>query len=383
MDITARARLIEPYMVEARRRLHRRPELGFEEHESSDFVAQELEKAGYAVRRLSPTGVLGELAGASNGKRVLLRADMDALPVEEESGLAYASERPGVMHACGHDMHTAMLLGAARLIAEERAALRGSVRLLFQPAEETGRGARKMIAQGVLEGVDACFAEHIAPMVPVGAVFTGAGQLMAGAGTFRITVQGKACHGAMPHQGADALLAAARIVTALQTIVSRETAPLAPLVITVGTFRAGDRYNVVAGEAVLEGTVRALDGALLMRMGEDIARVASSTAAAHRCTAETSYAKTCESLVTDAALTETLRRAARKVIAAPELLINMQPEMGAEDFSDISALRKSAFAAIGAGGEFPLHSGRLNVDERALSTGAALYAQFAFDYLLE
>ncbi len=383
MDVIAQARLLQPYMVQARRRLHREPELGFEEQKTSAYVAEELRHLGYAVTRLSPTGILGELEGMAPGKTVLLRADMDALPIREETGLPFASAREGVSHACGHDFHTAMLLGAAKLLSQERGSMRGSVRLLFQPGEETGRGASEMIKQGVLESVDACFAEHVAPRVPTGAIATGEGQLMAGAGTFRIKIRGEACHGAMPHMGADALLAGAQTVVSLQSIVSREVAPLKPLVVTAGTFHAGSRYNVVSGEAEIEGTVRALDGELLRETGSRIARVASGVAAAHRCAAQCEYAITCESLTADPVLAELVRSAARELLEDPALLLTLPPDMGSEDFSDIAALKPSAFAIVGVGGEHPLHSGFFEGDEAAMPIGAALYARFALDFLTQ
>lgn len=380
MDIVAQARLLQPYILNARRRLHNRPELGFEEKESSDFIAGELEALGYSVTRLSPTGIMAELSGNKSGATVLLRADMDALPIEEKTGLPFASCHEGISHACGHDIHSAMLLGAAKLLLERRSELNGNVRFLFQPAEEMGNGALHMITQGVLDGVDACFAEHVAPLYDVGMIAIGKGQLMAGAGTFKITVNGKSCHGAMPQLGADALLAGAQIVVALQSIVSREINPMTRLVITVGTFHSGDRYNVVSGESVIEGTVRALDGKLLDTMGEKLERIASNVAEAYRCTAQTEYKKTCESLVADAAIADVARSAAQK-IQDSALIYDLEPQMGSEDFSDIAVKRPSTYAVIGVGGEYPLHNERFNADESAMPVGAALYAQFAIDYL--
>lgn len=385
MDVFEQAKLLSDYISDIRQRIHANPELGFEEYATSKLIADELDALGIPYRMMEPTGVLGTLCGQApgDGKTILLRADIDALPIAEATGLPYASKNAGVSHACGHDTHAAMLLGAARILSENRDRFSGRIQLLFQPAEETGRGAEAMIQQGVLEGVEACFAEHILSQVPVGVVLTGPGQVMAGAGTFKITVQGVSCHGSQPEAGADALLAGAAIVNALQALTSREVAAISPFVLTVGTFHAGDRYNIVTGHAEMEGTVRAFDRKLLRDAGERIARIASGVAAAYRCTADTEYACTCESLITDAAVTKVLQAAARKVLPNEAMLITGSPNMGSEDFAYYSAAAPCAFAAIGGGGTYPQHNEHFTVDESAFPTGAALYAQFALEYLTQ
>ncbi len=380
MDVLNEAKKVFDYVVDARRRIHQTPELGFEEHGTTAYVAARLNELGVPYKLMQPTGVLGEIRGAFSGNTVLLRADMDALPIEEHTGLPFASVNPGISHACGHDGHTAMLLGAARLLNENRQQLHGTVKLMFQPAEETGNGAERMIEQGVLEGVDVCFAEHILSQLPVGTIMTGAGQLMAGGGTFTITVNGESCHAGLPHTGADALTAGAAIVSSLQTIVSRNNDPMKPLVVSVGTFKAGSRYNVVAGSARMEGTVRTFDRALLHDIGGSVACVAGNVAKAHRCTADVQYSCTCESLITDAKATDCVKEAAAKVAPA-DMLLAAAPGMGSEDFAYFSVYVPSAFAAIGGGGGYPQHNERFVFDERALLTGTALYAQFALTYL--
>lgn len=382
METMKRAAELSQYIADARHHIHAFPETGFEEVETSAFIERELSALGLKVRRMEPTGVMAEICGAqSGGKTVLLRADMDALPMAEKTGLDYASTREGVFHGCGHDSHAAMLLGAARLLVEARDGFAGRVRLIFQPGEETGLGALRMIEQGVLDQVDMCFAEHILPQYPLGAVYCGAGRVMAGAGTFTVTVTGRAAHGAQPENGADALLCGAATALALQTIASREVAPDSPFTLNIGTLHAGDRYNIVAGHAVLEGTARMFDRTLLEGVGERIARIASGTAASYRCEADTKYSVTCESLITDSRATALARRAAQQILPDPAKLNYVLPTMGSEDFAFFSAKAPCAFAYIGCGGEYPLHSERFTVDDGALLTGAALYAQTALEFL--
>ncbi|HIV87320.1 MAG TPA: amidohydrolase, partial [Candidatus Pygmaiobacter gallistercoris] len=286
MDSKKLAADLQDYVVAFRRELHEHPELSNKEFWTTDRIVKELEGMGLTVRRFDPTGACADIVGGKPGKTVALRADIDALAVKEDTGLPFASKIDGVMHACGHDTHAAMLMGATRALVSIKDQLAGTVRVIFQPAEENVTGARMLVKQGVLDGVDMIFGQHIAGMMPVGAMSTAAGPSAAASDHFVIKVHGKSCHGAMPNTGADATLAAANIVCALQSIVSREIAPAEPAVVTVGQLVSGTAKNIVSGEAEMGGTVRTFSRELRKTMPERIERIAKQVAAAYRCTAE-------------------------------------------------------------------------------------------------
>ena len=381
MDIREMAKAVLPDMVDFRRDLHMHPEASFQEFRTTDQIAAQMDQLGIPYRRFEPTGLIAELKGAKPGKTVALRADIDALSITEKTGLPFASQNPGMMHACGHDTHAAMLLGAAKVLVQMKDQLCGTVKFLFQPAEEVAGGAKAVIAQGAMDGVDFAFGIHIAAMAPCGSVALRAGAGAAAADLFRIKVTGKATHGAMPEGGVDATVAAAAIVMNLQSIVSREVAPNKPLVVTVGKLESGTRFNIVSGEANMEGTIRSYDYELHHKLPEIVERVAKNTAAAYRCQAEVEYNMMTEVLMNDPECVALARRAAEKIVEDPSLLREAEPMMGGEDFAEYTVLAKSAFASVGAGGDYPQHSDRVYFDENSFVTGASLYAQVAYDYL--
>ena len=263
-------------LVAFRRELHRHPEPSLKEFETTDRICRELDRAGIAYRRMEPTGVVGELKGtkAASDHMVLLRSDMDALEILEQTGLDFPSENPGVMHACGHDTHMTNLLGAVKFLHAHPEEFAGTVRFVFQPAEEIGAGARLMIQQGVMEGVDRAVGMHITPILPLGQVSAMPGECWAACDRIKITVHGKAAHGAMPQNGHDALVAASAIVMALQPLVSRETDPNTALVLTVGSIVSGSRFNIVAGDAVMMGRCRTFSREVHAALPEKLRRVA-------------------------------------------------------------------------------------------------------------
>ena len=244
----------ESYVIEKRREFHQIPEASLVEFKTCRKIMDELTAMGLNPRQLADTGVVADITGAYPGKTVGLRADIDGLSVTEQTGVPYASQHEGFMHACGHDTHIAMLLGAAQILNELRGELHGSVRLIFEPGEEVAKGALKMIHAGALEGVDTILGLHIWADVPAGKISAEPGPRMASADWITIDIQGKSCHGGMPEQGVDAVVAGAAVVNSIQSIVSRETTPLEPIVVTLGEFYAGERNNVVAGTARLTGT---------------------------------------------------------------------------------------------------------------------------------
>ena len=379
-DIKALAHEVFPYVVEMRRDFHRNPEPSFEEFRTTDRIAEELDKMGIPYRRFEPSGIVGDIVGGKPGKCIFLRADIDALSVKEESGVEFASEREGFMHACGHDTHAAMLLGAAKVLNSIKDELCGTVKVLFQPAEELAMGAKHIIAQGAIEGADAGFGMHIFAQMPVGQLGITSGVIHPAADYYKLDVHGVTSHGALPDEGVDATVAAAAIVMNLQTISSREFSPLEPVVVTVGTLHSGQRFNVISNHAELEGTVRLFNEELHQKIPGMMARIAENTAAAFRCTAELDYQFKSDMLVNDEAMTGLARGAALKV-AGEEHIAPIRRSMGGEDFSAYTHIVPCAFVALGGGGEAPQHSEKFCIDESAFETGVAMYAQVAVDFL--
>ena len=377
MSYLDKAKALEEYMVSLRRHFHQHPEKSMEERETTAFIMAQLNEMGIPHRKLSPSGVVAEIAGGRPGKTVALRADMDALTIQEETGLPFASEAEGLMHACGHDLHMAGLLGAAKLLWQERQSLGGNVRLIFQPGEEVGKGAKAVIEQGGMEGVDMVFGMHNMPSLPAGTAAGSVGPVFSAADYFKITIQGKAGHGATPEDAIDATVAASALVMNLQPLVSREISSLESLVITVGQLHSGTRFNIISGEAVLEGTVRSFDPTIHDMVPVAMERVVEGIARAYRVEAKLEYDKVAKACVNEEGFTELCLRSAGKVAqVAPE-----GRQMIAEDFSEYMQLCPGAFFLYGSGCEYPLHSDHFAGDEQALITACAMYAQVAADAL--
>jgi amidohydrolase len=386
MNVRDAAERLKDEIVAWRRRIHACPEIGWETHETGKLVAAELEKMGIAVTRVANTGVLGVLKGGEAGGTVALRADMDALPITEATNVPYKSQNPGAMHACGHDGHTAMLLGAAKILSGMRASLRGTVKFIFQPSEEIGGGALGFIDAGAVKGVDAILACHLWPDLPSGKVSLVPGPRMAAADKFFITVKGKAGHGSMPHQGVDAILAAAAITMNLQSVVSREIAPLEPAVVTIGRFTGGTTWNIICDEVELEGTTRCFNREIHKNYPAVVERIINSTAAAYRAeVAGFRYIRISPPTINDPLVAKVGAEALRKLYGE-DILGEMEKVMGGEDFAFFQELVPGAMAFIGTGNrekgtDVPLHTDKFNIDEDVLPVGAALHAQFALDYL--
>lgn len=370
-------------LVAMRRDLHANPELGFQEKRTSGLVAERLAKLGYQVRpHVGKTGVVG--VKGSGGRCVLLRADMDALPLEEANEVPYRSRHPGRMHACGHDGHVAIGLEVARRLAGF--ALPGTVKFAFQPAEELSNGAGAMVADGVLEQprVDAAFGLHLWNGLPVGTIGLTAGAVMASVDEFEITVTGKGGHAAMPHLGVDPVLAAAHIVTALQSLVSRRRDPFEPGVVSVTQLAAGHAYNVLPEQATLRGTVRTFGGRLFEQAPSLVEEAARGTAAAFGAEAAIQYRRLSQPLVNDEQMTSLMRDVAREVVGTERVSDGVRT-MGGEDMSVFLARVPGCFAFVGAaradGSSFPHHSPRFDIEEEALVIGAELLTRTAVRYL--
>ncbi len=368
------------FMVSFRRDLHSHPELSWEERRTSDRIAETLDRLGIPYRRMCETGIVADLPGTADGPMVGLRADIDALPIHEETGLPFASKVPGVMHACGHDGHTAMLLGAASTLSR-RDDLPAPVRLIFQPAEEKGAGARALVEAGALENVAVIFGGHLDRHYLPGTLVVTEGPVSASTDGFRIEISGRGGHAAQPHESVDAVVVGSLMVMAIQTIVSREVNPASPAVVSVGRFDAGTVRNAIAARAVLEGTIRTQDEETRDHFKRAITRIAESTGRLHGATVNVElHAGTPVVRNTDEATA--LARAAAGHVVEPQLLMKMtQSNMGGEDFAYYLQEVPGCYIRVGAqvaGKEaFPAHSSRFDFDERALRTGAAWMAEVA------
>ena len=384
-------RALEPEMLATRHQIHANPELGFEEFKTSDLVAERLARWGYAVHRgLGGTGVVGTLVVGDGAKRLGIRADMDALPIQETAQHAWASQVLGKMHACGHDGHTTMLLAAARHLAASRN-FNGTLHVVFQPAEEGFGGARHMIEQGFFEQFpcDAMFALHNMPGHPEGTLGFLAGPAMASSDTVVLTVHGKGGHGAMPQLAVDPVVAASAIVMALQTIVSRNVPPLDMAIITVGAFHAGSAANVIPQQAELKLTVRALRPAVREQLKQRITEIARAQAAVFGATVDIDYQWRYPVLVNDAESTAFARQVALDWVGEAGIMPPLQPLTGSEDFSFFLEKCKGSYLLLGNGvgqgageGGCMVHNPAYDFNDRCLGTGASYWVRLAEAFLV-
>jgi amidohydrolase len=367
-------------LIALRRAIHQEPELAFEERRTAARVSSFLEgRPGLTLRNgVGGTGVVATVR-ESSGPSILLRVDMDGLPIHESTGASYASRTPGVMHACGHDGHVAMGAVAAKVLAERRPA--GAVHVLFQPAEEGQGGAEAVAADGVMDGIDRVIGIHLWNELPVGTIGVKAGPLMAAVDRFKITVTGRGGHGAAPHRSADPIVAAAHVVTALQTIVAREVSPLASAIVTVGTLHGGTAFNVIPEDVVLTGTLRSFDAALRRSMPERLQRIAGGVAGGLGCRALVQVETGSAAVVNDPAVAEIARRAAAAVVGDAKV-VAPESTMGGEDVSVYLDRAPGCFVFIGSanparGLSEPHHSPRFDFDEDALAVGCEFLVRAA------
>ena len=362
-------------MRELRRTFHRRPELAYEEVETARTVMAELERLGiqydYGGRG---GGVVGRLAGRGAGPRIALRAEMDALPCTEETGLPFASAVPGRMHACGHDAHMAIVLGAAARLAADPPP--GSVVFVFQPAEERGNGAQVMVEAGALDGVDAIFAGHVTTQHRVGEIMVADGTITAHSDRFSIAVHGESGHGARPHEAIDAVVVTGYLITAVQSLVSRHVNPVSPSVITIGSVHAGTAANIIAGHAALEGIIRTTRPDTREEIIDGLHRAARSLGELYRARIDVTLGESCPAVVNTRRETAVATAAARDVVSADGLVAQEHPSMGAEDFSYFLQDTPGCYVRFGASADgryIPLHHPRFDVDEGVLDVGARYF----------
>ena len=383
MNFAARAAELSGWMVDVRRDLHRNPELSFREERTGGIVAAFLEEWGYRVRRVGGTGVHGFLEGTPGAPVIAIRADMDALPVQENTGLEFASTCPGIMHACGHDIHTACALGAARMLSEAKkeGSFAGGVVMLFQPAEEINKGAEAILRDGALADPPAAmiFGLHNHPAYPARSVVLKEGPLMAAVDTLKVRILGVGSHGAIPHRSADPVVAAASVVMNLQTIVSRNVDPLEAAVISFGTVHGGVANNVIPEDVELTGTVRSFRPEVRDALHARIETVAASVATGLGCRAEVNIRRDLPAVTNDAISYACCFRAASDVVGAGGI-IQATPSMGGEDFALYQNRIPGCLFWLGVGNEgigavHPWHSPKFVADESAIPVGAAVLAQ--------
>jgi IAA-amino acid hydrolase len=381
---------LRDWTVDIRRRLHQHPELGYQEFRTSALVREKLDELGITYRYpVAETGVVATL-GDGDGPCVALRADMDALPMEEETDVPFRSQTAGQMHACGHDCHTAMLLTAARLLKQREAEIRGVVKLLFQPAEEGGAGGLRMCEEGALSNppIDRIFGLHVWPFLPTGTIGARAGTFLAAAGMLRIEVTGKGGHAAMPHLAIDPVTTAAKIICELQTIVSRELDPLDSGVVSITTINGGAAFNVIPPTAVLQGTIRSLTTGGMAFLQERVREISRNIAAANRCEATVDFpGNSYPATVNDPRCWELAQEIGRELLGEQGVQ-QIPPVMGGEDFAFYTERVPGGFVGLGIrneseGAVYSVHHPKFKVDEDALPVGAALHVAFAFRSLEE
>lgn len=373
-------------VIQTRRELHRIPEIGFAEEKTSAYIAEYLKREGLKVQTgIAKYGVVGLLETGKPGPTLLIRADIDALPIVEDTGLPFASMHPGVMHACGHDAHMAMALGAATILNSIKEHLKGTIKFVFQPAEEGPGGAKPMIEAGVMENphVDYAIGCHVWPAISEGCIGVKTGPAMAAADSFTIKIIGKGGHGAMPHLSVDALEIGVQVVNALQRLVSRQIDPLKPAVVTVASFHAGTAFNIIPGEAELRGTTRTFDPDIWDSWQQRFETIIRGVCDSMGATFEMNYERGYPPLANDAAMAEMVRQCAAEAVGADCVIADPAPTMGGEDMAYFLEKAKGCFFFVGVGkeGKFSVHHPKFDFNEEALLPGVETFCRIALHLL--
>lgn len=390
-DVTKELKDIQQDIVKWRRDLHQIPEIGLELPKTAAYVSEQLTELGIEhITGVAGYGIVGLIKGGREGKTIMLRADMDALAIKEETGLPFASTN-GNMHACGHDTHTAMLLGATKILNKYKDELKGNVKLIFQPAEEGPGGAKPMIDAGAMENpkADACLGLHIGVIfreLKEGQIGVHYGNIMACLDSFKIRVKGKGCHGAMPHTGVDPVAITGQVISALQTIVSREIKPTSPAVVTIGKLHGGSAYNVIPDYIDIEGTARALDNETREKIASSIESIVAGITRGMHGDYEYSYTFGYPPVVNDAEFTKGFVESAKKLMPEEDIFEIKEPTMGGEDMAYYLNMVPGTFFFLAGGNEekgitYPHHNSKFDVDEDVFWKGSALMVQGAIDWL--
>ena len=385
MSILDEAFAQKEYMVEQRNYFHAHPELGLQEFNTCNRIEEELNKLGIENHRVAKTNVIGKIDSGKLGKTLLIRADIDALPIQEKNEVPYKSQNDGIMHACGHDGHAAYLLGAAKIIKEHTADFTGKVILCFQAAEEIGKGARDILAAGELDNVDRIFGIHFASGLDVGKYGIKSGPDMASCDRFKITIHGKAAHITTPQSGADSVFIGALIATQLQTVVSRLVSPVEGGLIGVGSFHSGTTYNIIPAEAVLEGTIRAFSVVNRKKLADAVTKIARDTAATYGATADVYIEDICDPCTNPADTTAEVIESAKKLVPAENVLTNIDKRFGSDNFADYMRKAPGTYVHVGSGDSeatrVPHHNEHFDLAPDGFGYAAALAVQYVLDYL--
>ncbi len=379
------AETLRPRLIEIRRHIHSHPELSGQEHQTAAYVAGVLSSCGVVVQQgVGKTGVIGELVGRTDDRLVAIRTDMDALPITERTRLEYASCQSGVMHACGHDVHTTVGLGTAMVLSQLGEVLPGNIRFLFQPAEEIAQGASWMVQDGVMNDVSAIFSLHVFPSIPAGSVGIRYGALTAAADDLEITIMGESGHGARPHEAIDAIWIASQVITTLQQAISRTQNPLRPMVLTIGQISGGRAPNVIADQVRLTGTVRSLHPETHANLPEWIEGIVANICKTYGARYEINYRRGVPSVQNDLALTQLLEASAKEAWGSDRVQILPEASLGAEDFSVYLQHAPGTMFRLGVGFKdkpnYPLHHPQFEVDETAIVTGVVTLAYAIYQY---
>ena len=379
---------VKSYLIETRREFHQNPELSLKEFRTASRIEEELTKFGIKHSRVGETGVLGILKGDKPSDKVLLlRADIDALPINEVGAVEYISKNPGVMHACGHDAHTTCLLAAAKILSEKKSEIAGEVRFVFQPAEEIGKGTQPFIEANVLEGVDRVFGLHCAPDLPLGTVGLTPKLNNAAVDHFTISVKGVSSHVSLPHKGVDALYVASEIVVAVQALRTRLNSPLEPMIIGIGKFNAGTTYNALAANAVLEGTTRTISKESRAKIKTEINRCVKNIAEIYGATATVEWEEFTGPVINDPEVCEEVAALVDETFGKGHVVKDREVSLGGDNFADFIEEKKGAYAYLGTSSDtkpctkLPLHSDSFDLDEEAMLKGTWLHVAYALWFL--
>ena len=379
---------IYDYIIALRRHFHRHPEPSLKEFETIQRIKEEVEEIGVPYINVGETGILATLEGGKGaGKTLLLRADIDALPLADETGKPYASVNPGFNHACGHDGHTASLLGALKILKEHQDEFAGTIQFAFQPAEEIGAGARQFVRGGYIDGIDHVFGIHLQSGTQVGKIVATPGPSNASCDIFKIKVFGKSGHVSRPDLGRDALVSAAAIVTELQTIVAREVCPTDEVVVGIGVLRAGTNYNIIANEAEIEGTVRTFSHEVRAQVLAAVERIARNVSDAHRTTIEFSNYDAAAPLINDITAANHAIKVASDIVGFDNVITDNPKSMGADDFADYLAVAPGVYCFVGTQSSeetaYGHHHEKFDIDEKGLAIATELHISYALSYLKE
>lgn len=379
--IQEKASELQDYLVKTRRYLHENPESSLKEYETAAFIQKELDSFGVPFEKVGETGTLAIIKGEKGeGKTVLLRADIDALELPDCTGKPYASKRLGLNHACGHDAHTAMGLGTAKLLNDIKDTFSGIVKIAFQPAEEIGAGAKQFVTSGQIDDMDESFAIHVNSGLPVGSFAVQGGPVNASCDIFKIKITGKSAHVGRPHLGHDALVTASEVVVALQTIVAREVNPIDRAVVGIGKLNAGTRYNIVANDAEIEGTIRAFSHETRAHLKEAVTRIAKGIAELNRCEFEIEWYDAAAPVINTLELAEEFQKVVSKVEGIDNLITNYESSMGTDDFADYLVNKPGVYGLLGSqSGEetaYGHHHEKFDIDERVLALGVEIEVNY-------